>query len=148
MEPIASSPHFTFVQPTPLCVLEDGGGRLLLDGELSYDRHDPYAVTLVISGPAEPTSWTFARDLLSEGLEEPSGDGDVHVLPAESEDGDGLVLIELVGHQVDVLLAVNRSDVEDFVAMCHEMVPVGGESAYLDLDGALTAFLATEDHDG
>ena len=67
----------------------------LLGAELYYDAADPYAVTLVLTGPTEPVVWVFGRDLLLDGLGEPTGDGDVHVWPSLDSYGRAVVLLEL-----------------------------------------------------
>ena len=39
-----------------------------------------------------PVRWTFGRDLLSGGLCEPTGDGDVHVWPCVNDQGYAVAL--------------------------------------------------------
>ncbi|MFE7114724.1 SsgA family sporulation/cell division regulator, partial [Streptomyces sp. NPDC057654] len=54
--------------------------------ELTYDSNDPYAITFTFHLPGDaPVTWAFARELLLDGLSQPSGEGDVHIAPASSE---------------------------------------------------------------
>ena len=56
-----------------------------VSAQLSYDHRDPYAVCVSFNaGSAERIEWTFARDLLDQGLWRPTGDGDVRVWPRGS----------------------------------------------------------------
>lgn len=49
-----------------------------------YDPADPYAVQATFHTEAEPqtVTWTFARELLATGLDQPAGLGDVQVWPS------------------------------------------------------------------
>lgn len=50
---------------------------LTLNSEISYDNHDPLAVTVVLDADGErPVRWIFARDLLADGLSARVGEGD------------------------------------------------------------------------
>jgi hypothetical protein len=143
MEP-TSRHATTFVQRTRMRVLVEGQADEPLDVELRYDCADPYAVSLVLMGPDGPEVWAFARDLLVDGLSDSVGDGDVHVFSGGLAD-DSTVLIELVGDEVEVLLAADRYDVESFVAMTFGMVAPGHESEHLDVDAMIAAILAAEE---
>src|SRR4051812_7394716 len=52
-----------------------------LDGEFSFDPADPYAITMKLEARSGSVTWTFARDLLADGVFHPAGDGDVQVWP-------------------------------------------------------------------
>ena len=54
--------------------------------------------------------WTFGRELLSDGLYEPSGDGDVHVWPCLDSDGRAVVIIELCSPDGEALVQARTSD--------------------------------------
>ncbi|MEJ7743255.1 MAG: SsgA family sporulation/cell division regulator [Nocardioidaceae bacterium] len=63
-------------------LIDATGAATPLAAELLYDKSDPYAVAACFrTGLDLPVRWVFARDLLAEGLYEPTGDGDVHVWP-------------------------------------------------------------------
>jgi len=115
---------------------------VLLDASLRYDRDDPYAVHL--SFPTAPMQesieWMFARSLVADGLSVPAGDGDVRIWPAP-EDLGGPVYIELCSPSGRALFAAPRPVLADFVQRCHELVPPGSESSFLDLDAELALLL-------
>ena len=76
-----------------------------LDGEFSFDPADPYAVTdRRLEAQSGSVTWTFARDLLAEGLYHPTGDGDVQVWPCLSNTGEAVVIIELCSPDGTALL--------------------------------------------
>ena len=60
------------------------GEATAIDADLVFDPADPYAVTMVFRTGVQEVLWTFGRELLVEGLYEPTGDGDVHVWPCLS----------------------------------------------------------------
>src|SRR5437867_2713924 len=68
--------------------------------EFRYDTTDPFAVlTLFQPAESDPVSWIFARELLSSGLTEPAGHGDVRVEPAVfNPESTCLVLTSPNGH--------------------------------------------------
>ncbi|GMA85217.1 hypothetical protein GCM10025868_04670 [Angustibacter aerolatus] len=65
------------------------GDTLLLTATLRYEASDPYAVEATFRAGDEAISWVLGRDLLRDGLEAESGEGDVHVWPTD-EDADPL----------------------------------------------------------
>ena len=60
-------------------LIDATGASMPIKAELRYDSNDPYAVTTVFLAGRSEVRWTFGRELLSRGLYEPTGDGDVHV---------------------------------------------------------------------
>jgi hypothetical protein len=122
-------------------LLDASGGATPLEAEFSYDPTDPYAVTAVFVTGQSSVRWTFGRDLLSQGLYEPSGDGDVHVWPCLDPDGRAVVIIELCSPDGEALVQVRTTDVSRFVERIVESVPPGTESSLLDVDSAIAAIL-------
>src|SRR6476620_11773238 len=108
------------------------GGSTSIDADLVFDPADPYAVTMVFRTGVQEVLWTFGRDLLVDGLYEPTGDGDVHVWPCLSSTGsaDGELLVQ-AGSRV----------VAGFVAQMLASVPVDQESSFVDFDHELVALL-------
>ncbi|MFC7382195.1 SsgA family sporulation/cell division regulator [Sphaerisporangium rhizosphaerae] len=93
-----------------------------------YQVTDPYAVRLVFPGLPEP--WFLARALLVDGLEQPAGEGDVRVAPAEA---DGWIEITLLpGQDRECRLFVLRVQLASFVTRCCRLVPVGREGEWID----------------
>ena len=112
--------------------------------DLSFDSTDPYAVTIAFHTSATPIVWTFARDLLAEGMVEPTGDGDVHVWPSLDDEGVAIVTVELCSPDGDALVEIRSTDAAAFVDRMHAMVAPGDETAQLDLDGVIAAIRETE----
>ncbi len=122
-------------------LLDASGAGTPLDAELHYDRHDPYAVTASFrTGPTQ-VCWVFARELLASGMQEPTGDGDVHVWPCLDSRGHAVTIIELSSPDGEALMQACSDDVRDFLANVEALVPNGTESQYLDIDEVLTKIL-------
>ena len=114
-----------------------------LDGEFRYDAADPYAVVLTVRTPTGTVVWSFARDLLADGLYEPVGDGDVQVWPCLSTEAAAVVVIELHAPGGEALLQASSRAVQWFVREMYSLVPVGSESAHLGIDSMLEQLLAS-----
>jgi hypothetical protein len=110
--------------------------------ELVYDPTDPFAVTMVCQAEAQEVLWTFGRELLLEGRYEPVGDGDVHVWPCLSSEGNAVVIIELCSPDGEVLVQTDTRTVNVFLAATLGSVPVGEESAHVDFDDELAQILS------
>jgi hypothetical protein len=133
------------VSVTQLLGLEliDGNGAVTpIEARLQYDPSDPYAVTAVFLTGGGEVRWTFGRDLLLEGVIEPTGDGDVHVWPCMDSDGRPVVLIELCSPDGEALVQSRTGDLTAFLGRVTAAVPPGTESRLLDIDGALAAIFA------
>lgn len=110
---------------------------------LAYRTDDPYAVhTAFHIGSAAPVHWTFARDLLVEGVFRPAGHGDVRVWPTRSAERD-LVCLALSSPDGDALLQAPTAPVAAWLERTLRSVPPGTEGDRLGLDDALGALLAT-----
>lgn len=114
----------------------------LLEGELVFEPTDPYAVTMRLEARSGSVVWTFARELLAEGLYEPVGEGDVQVWPCLSNRGDAVVIIELSSPDGTAMLQAPSRAVHDFVAASLAAVPVGAETANLAMDDLISQLLA------
>lgn len=114
--------------------LDLAGGTHRLDADFGYDPADPFAVTVTFRTDYGPVAWTFARDLLVDGLTTPSGDGDVHVWPCLDADGSPVVMIELVSDDGELMAQAPMRTVRRFVEQALDLVPVGTESDLVDLD--------------
>jgi hypothetical protein len=134
----------TVTQPVTLELIDPTGAVTPIDAELQYDAHDPYAVTTVFMTGASAVRWTFGRDLLTEGLYEPSGDGDVHVWPCLDSDGRAVVIIELCSPDGEALVQARTGDLSSFVERMSRAVQPGQESEHLDVDATIAAIFAAE----
>jgi sporulation and cell division protein SsgA len=121
------------------------GTTMPVPTELSYDSSDPYAVTISFRTDLGIVAWTFARELLLEGILEPAGDGDVHVWPCLDDGGQFVIVLELCTPVGDALVHLPPEDVTSFADRMLATVPVGEESARLDLDAVVAQLLAVSE---
>jgi hypothetical protein len=128
-------------QAVTLELIDPTGAITPIEAELQYDPADPYAVTTVFMTGSSQVRWTFGRDLLIEGLYEPSGDGDVHVWPCLDSDGHAVVIIELCSPDGEALVQARTGDLSDFVERMWAAVKPGNESSLVDVDAAIAAIL-------
>ncbi|MBB6436618.1 SsgA family sporulation/cell division regulator [Streptomyces candidus] len=108
---------------------------------LGYDRTDPFAVRMVFPPPATlegvEVVWTFSRELLARGLEEPSGVGDVQLRPY----GYGRTVLEFHATEGVAMVHIRTSELRRFLRETQELVPPGDEHQYLDMDQDLAQLL-------
>ena len=121
-------------QDVILGCVDEAGQAMTLNAELGYDPADPYAVSATFRTAGGDIVWTFARELLVQGLNSPAGDGDVHVWPCLDEDGRAIVIIELSSPDGELLVQVATKDAYRFVNRALAAVPLGSEAEHLDLD--------------
>ncbi|MGW6684355.1 SsgA family sporulation/cell division regulator [[Kitasatospora] papulosa] len=100
---------------------DDRGDRMLT--QLVYRTRDPYAVTAVFyAGTEEELEWTFARELLVDGLHSSVGLGDVIVWPGPEGAGDTQrVFIRLRPPGSTALLSMDREDALEFLEATHSL---------------------------
>lgn len=109
---------------------------------LSYHRDDPFAVHIAFHINSEhPVHWTFARELLVEGVFRPCGHGDVRVWPTKAE-GRSVVLMALSSPDGDALLEAPSAQVSAWLERTLRLVPPGTEGGQLGIDDALDQLLA------
>jgi len=114
---------------------------------LLYDAADPYAVQVAFhtgtGAQADVVDWTFARQLLTDGVTAPVGQGDVQVWPSTSA-GSPVICLSLSSPSGKALFEVPLRELVDFLTMTYEAVPAGGESAHVDVDSELALLLWAE----
>jgi hypothetical protein len=121
-------------------LIDTGGTATPLETEFVYDAKDPFAVSATFMTVAGQVRWTFSRDLLIDGLQEPTGDGDVHVWPCEDNAGRPVVIIELCSPDGEALVQARTSEITSFVTRMNRVVAPGAER--LDVDSAIAAIFA------
>jgi hypothetical protein len=116
-----------------------------LAASLLYSREDPYAVRIAFHiGLDEPIEWIVARDLLSTGIEEREGLGDVMVWPSAGSESGGpgsvlnLKLSSPFGH---AHFEVPAGSISDFLGRTYQLVPAGEESEHIDIEAGLNDLL-------
>ncbi|ALO08716.1 Putative regulator [Streptomyces venezuelae] len=110
---------------------------------LAYRTDDPYAVHITFHvGSDHPVNWTFARELLVEGVFRACGHGDVRIWPTKVE-GRNVVLMALSSPDGDALLEAPSAQVSAWLERTLRAVPPGTESERLGMDDGLAELLAT-----
>jgi Streptomyces sporulation and cell division protein, SsgA len=112
---------------------------------LRYDPDDPYAVHVLFHAESvggESVSWSFARELLVSGLDEPAGIGDVRVRPSAGARGD-IVALTLSSPDGNAVFEARRSVLMRFLRRTYVAVPLGRESDHLDVNMAVNRLLAS-----
>ena len=128
---------------------------LVLPGETSwpvaahvaFDASDPYAVSVTFltgdgaeEDAGEGVCWTFARQLLTDGITRPVGVGDVRVHPLQGDNG-AVVVLQMTSPHGEATFEAAMHDVVEFLADTYALVPTGSESAYVDVDAAIARIL-------
>lgn len=131
-------------QSLTLDLVDLAGGTTSIEAEVEYDPRHPYAVTTTFMTGPDQVRWTFGRDLLSAGLHEPVGDGDVHVRPHLDAAGRAVVVIELSSPSGIARVQGRWGDLSEFVQRMHDSVAPGSESQHLDLDATIMSILEAE----
>ncbi|MEU0158108.1 SsgA family sporulation/cell division regulator [Streptomyces sp. NPDC006261] len=109
---------------------------------LTYRTDDPYAVHIAFHiGSESPVHWTFARELLVEGVFRPCGHGDVRIWPTKI-DHCSVICVALTSPDGNALLEVPSAAVAAWVERTLRVVPPGTESDRLGIDEALAELLA------
>ncbi|MFD6424187.1 SsgA family sporulation/cell division regulator [Streptomyces sp. NPDC060198] len=95
---------------------------------LTYRADDPYAVHIVFHvGSQSPVHWTFARELLMEGVFRPCGQGDVRIWPTKVGQRD-VICVALNSPDGNALLEVPSTSVSAWLERTLGMVPPGTEN--------------------
>ncbi|MEU8520434.1 SsgA family sporulation/cell division regulator [Streptomyces sp. NBC_01216] len=116
--------------------------------ELRYETRDPYAVRMTFHLPGDaPVTWAFGRELLLDGINGPSGDGDVRIAPTDPEGlSDVTIRLQVGGDQA--LFRVSAPPLVAFLDRTDKIVPLGQERTLGDfehnLEAALGRILAEE----
>lgn len=114
---------------------------LPVPARLTYRPADPYAVHIAFHvGSDTPVHWTFARELLVEGVFRPCGQGDVRVWPTKT-DSRNVVCVALSSPDGDALLEAPSTAVSAWLERTLRAVPPGTEHEALRIDDALKDLL-------
>ncbi|MDT0342992.1 SsgA family sporulation/cell division regulator [Streptomyces litchfieldiae] len=115
---------------------------------LLYRSDDPYAVHIVFHiGSDVPVHWTFARELLIEGVFRPAGQGDVRVWPAKDR-GRNVLCLALQSPEGEALLHAPAAAVSAWLERTLRLVRPGTEGEQVDVADGLCALLTAADEPG
>lgn len=126
-----------------------GANALPVRATLRYDVTDPYAVAVGFhtgsaeSGDSDIVEWTFARQLLTDGVAGPTGEGDVQVWPSTSA-AQPIVCLSLSSPSGRALFEVPLSELVEFLGRTYAAVPTGEEGSLVDVDSELALLLWAE----
>jgi len=133
--------HDSITAELALRLVVPGGTPVPVAATMRYEPADPYAVSIGFrTGADEVVEWTFARELLSDGVRHPAGDGDVQVWPA-AQSGGRIVCLSLSSPSGHALFEMPRSEVLSFLRRTYSVVPLGSESEAVDLDAELALLM-------
>jgi hypothetical protein len=105
--------------------------------ELRYEVADPYAIRMTFHLPGDaPVTWTFSRELLLDGINVPTGEGDVHISPSEPS-GFSDTHIRLQVGADRALFRAGSAPLVAFLDRTDKLVPLGQEHSLGDFDGSL-----------
>ncbi len=121
-----------------------------LMASLHYTSHDPYAIKIAFHvGTGEPVEWTLARDLLAAALHTREGTGDVQAWPSAAPGGSSgdtagpmIMNISMTSPFGHAQFEASAADIAGFLQRTYLIVPVGGESDFIDFDAELVALLS------
>ncbi len=120
-----------------------GGPSLPVLAGLRYQADDPWAVRVTFQTGSEPdgtVEWMFARQLLTDGIRESVGEGDVRVWPSMS-DGERVVNLAMTSPSGSALFEIDRDALVEFLQQTYLAVPTGSEEDAVDLDAELALLL-------
>ncbi|WP_156725793.1 SsgA family sporulation/cell division regulator [Streptomyces apocyni] len=125
----------TTVRATTDLILVTPEQPITIPTTFTYRSDDPYAVHAVFENPSgEQSEWTFARDLLVEGMNGSSGSGDVWVGTTEnrtSEHAEPCVYICLRVPEGEALLQARQADLRQFLDRTRELIGYGREHTHM-----------------
>ena len=118
---------------------DERGRPMAFMATLAYCESDPYAVGMTFHVPAGEVPWVMARCLLRQGLTQPVGDGDIHLAPGIDEDGHAVVRMTFHSPEGRLRVAARSAELLEFLVRTWQLVPVGDETALVDLDSLVEA---------
>lgn len=129
-----------------LRLMVPGGPALPVLAGLRYQAADPWAVRVSFRTGAEPdgtVEWLFARELLTDGIRDSAGEGDVRVWPSMS-DGQRVVNLAMTSPSGSALFEIDRDALVEFLQQTYVAVPTGAEPDVVDLDIEIALLLGRQ----
>lgn len=126
-----------------LHLIVPGGPSLPVLAGLRYAADDPWAVQVTFHTGADgdgTVEWMFARQLLTDGVAGPVGEGDVRVWPTR-RGGERVVCLAMASPSGSALFEIHRDGLVEFLQQTYLAVPTGAEDQVVDLDAELALLL-------
>lgn len=120
-----------------------GGPSLPVVAGLRYDSNDPWAVRVAFHTGGEGdgiVEWMFARQLLTDGVAQACGEGDVQVWPSQN-DGERVVNLAMASPSGAARFEIDRDALVEFLQQTYLAVPTGHESDVVDFDSEIALLL-------
>jgi hypothetical protein len=111
---------------------------------LEFSKEMPLAVSFVFSPEAESKTWTLGRELVSEGMYEPKGEGDIQIWPSVGAEGKATVMIALAVGKSAFLVQALAKDVHEFINETTRIAPVDEEFWAPHMDAELEEIFRAE----
>lgn len=121
-----------------------GGPSLPVLATLRYETADPWAVRVGFQTGDEGdgvVEWTFARQLLTDGIAKTVGEGDVRVWPSKVGH-EHVVNLAMASPSGSALFEIDRDALVQFLQQTYLAVPTGLEDEVVDIDAELANLLA------
>jgi hypothetical protein len=110
---------------------------LPVQARFHYNRAMPFAVSVDFSNTSGgAVTWVLSRELLSQGLLRPTGEGDVRVWPPCPRHGGRGLHIQLVGRSGIALLYADIRHVRSWIAETYALVPAEAEGDAIDWEAS------------
>jgi hypothetical protein len=133
----------TVIREITVDVAAPAGGVIRMPVALRYDTSDPFAIHADFRcGEGDEVTWVFGRELLTEGVSGPTGEGDVRIWPAQSQ-GEEVLRMALISPDGEAVLQTSAEAVLDFLSATYASCQSGTEAQLLDLDTALEHLLTS-----
>lgn len=137
--------------PLPTIVRDDIAMNLIVSGDKSveiestfdYAAHEPFSVRATFKTTEGAVDWIFSRDLISQALREPAGDGDVSAW-VEGEGEQSVFCLQLTSPHGQALMETKTELVREFLNRTFTIVPSGSESHMLNIDTLIEQLLDEE----
>ncbi|WP_026422469.1 SsgA family sporulation/cell division regulator [Actinokineospora inagensis] len=118
-------------------IISHYGGSTPVRSRWTYRASEPYTVVAAFQADTDRwVEWIFGRDLLAEGLVRATGDGDVRLAPVTSG-GRPVLALEIESPDGHAVLELDHAAVQSFLAATTDIVPLGSESDYFDIDALI-----------
>lgn len=131
----------TLAQLVTLRCLDLDAGLMEIEARFEYDARDPFAVWITFEDGRNCIRWAVCRSLLSLGLTDPAGEGDLQLWPSVDEDGRGVVVLEFCSPDGHLAVQASTRELYRFLTRTLAVVPFGTESQVLDLDSVIEDLL-------